>query len=112
MSEELETTGGEEISDPVLEAGALMIKYGSDAPSERALHKNFPSLTSTDVQDIIQESRFRLIGSAPKEIRGSFEAVISYHRWNHMYVTAMSARDVKAMTEAQKQIDNLIARVH
>jgi hypothetical protein len=101
----------EQIDDDVLNAGALLMRYGSTERVERAL-RDTQGMDSENAQDVVAEASLRLIASAPRELRQSFEAVVAYHRWNHLFEIAVSRNNMSEAMEAQKQLDKLIARVH
>lgn len=103
----------DEITDSVASAGAFLIKTGALDKTERLIEAQL-GLTKSDAQDAVAEAYMRLRMSAPEELRPSFTAICSYHRWNHMFEFAASKNppDFTSMSEAQKQLDKLMARVH
>lgn len=101
----------EDISDAVMTAGALIIQTGSLSKAERTLASKL-NLSTEDSQDAVAEASMRLVTSAPREIRQSFTAVCSYHRWNHIFEQAVAHNRVDDAMKAQQQIDKLLARVH
>ena len=103
----------DEITDDVASAGAYLIKTGALDKSERLLEAQ-NGMTKDEAQDAVAEAYMRLRQSAPEELRASFTTVVSYHRWNHMFEHAAGKvpPDLNGMTEAQKQLDKLMARVH
>lgn len=101
----------EQIDDDVLTAGAMLIRFGSTERAERSMRETH-KLTTEDAQDVVAEASMRLLTSAPRELRQSFEAVIAFHRWNHMFETAVARNNMGDAMEAQKQLDKLLARVH
>lgn len=100
-----------QITDEVLTAGALLMRYGSMERTERAVAETH-KMKREEAQDVVAEASMRLITSAPRELRQSFEAVIAYHRWNHMFEIAVAKSNMGDAMEAQKQIDKLMRSVH
>jgi len=101
----------DEITDSVASAGAWLIKTGALDKTERKLEIGL-GLTKSEAQDAVAEAYMRLRMSAPEELRPSFTAICSYHRWNHMFEALSSKGDVSGAMEAQRQLDKLMARVH
>jgi hypothetical protein len=94
-----------------ISAGALIIATGSIDEAERRIIKVL-GLSQERAQDVVADASLMLIANAPPEIRRSFTAVCSYHRWNHLFEKAAQAHDSKTMMEAQKNIDALMRSVH
>lgn len=107
--EENESEEGEE--DDVLTACALYIQTGSIERVLRELRKKLP-LTEAQLNDVVAEATFKVMAAAPRELRQSPEAVVSWHRWNYIYGKAMKKGNMKDAMDAQKNMDNLMARVH
>lgn len=103
--------GDDEITDEVLTAGVMLMRFGSTERAERSMAETH-KMTREEAQDVVAEASMRLITAAPRELRQSFETVVAYHRWNHMFETAVSQNKMGDAMEAQKQLDKLMARVH
>lgn len=101
----------EEPEDEVFSAGALIIRYGSIAKAEQEIATTF-KLDPVEAQDITAEAAIGLINSAPPELRKSFEAVCSFHRWNYIYEYATRTGRIRDAMDAQKQLDALLRSVH
>lgn len=97
--------------DLVLEACALLIRGGSIERAERELSE-IMTAAKDEIRDIVGEAQVRIVTSAPREIRQSFEMVVSWHRWNHMYQWSMQRGEVKNAMVAQKRMDELMMGVH
>ena len=63
-------------------------------------------------EEAVMGTMLKLIGGAPQEIRGSAETVISWWRWNEMYLKARNTNNFRNMTEAQSHMDKLIRDLH
>lgn len=103
--------GEKEEKDPTLLAAAMLIQTSNVERTEREMAKKL-GWSNKEAQELVDEAMVKVIGSAPKELRPSFDAVVSYHRWNYLYGRAMKKGNVSDATTAQKQIDNLMARIH
>lgn len=110
-TDEDEFEGDEEESSDVLTACALYIQTGSIERVLRELRKKLP-LTDAELNDVVAEATFKVMAAAPRELRQSPEAVISWHRWNYLYGKAMKGGKMKEAMDAQKNMDALMARVH
>ena len=111
MSEDEDYLLYEEQEDEIIAAGALIIRYGSIAKAEQEIASTF-KLDPSQAQDIVAEAGIGLINSAPSELRRSFEAVCSYHRWNYIYEYASRTGRLRDAMDAQKQLDALLRSVH
>lgn len=89
----------------------LVIMSGSFAAAHTHVAAAFPD-QNTD--ELVEEEWWKLVAEAPRPLRGSQSAVISYHRWNDIYMAAYKAQpmDAKSMSLAQKEIDSLLKSVH
>lgn len=92
-------------------AASLLIEKGNVDGAERQLRRDH-EMTVSEAQEIMDEAMALVLGNAPRELRQSFEAVVSWHRWNAMYQFGAKKKDYEKMTTAQKQMDALMARVH
>lgn len=101
----------EEQEDEIISAGALIIRYGSLAKAEQELAQTF-KLDPSEAQDMTAEAAIGLINSAPAELRKSFDAVCSFHRWNYIYEYATRTGRLRDAMDAQKQLDALLRSVH
>lgn len=101
----------EEQEDEIISAGALIIRHGSIAKAEQELANTF-KLDPAQAQDFTAEAAIGLINSAPLELRKSFDAVCSFHRWNYIYEYATRTGRLKDAMDAQKQLDALLRSVH
>lgn len=97
--------------NPVLVAVRVLIDMGMIESAERSLVKKL-GITASEATDLVNDAYVKIVGSAPKELRPSFESVISYHRWNRMYQQATKKKNNEMAAAAQKQIDALMTRVH
>jgi hypothetical protein len=111
MSDEDDYLLYEEQEDEILTAGALIIRYGSIAKAEQEIASTF-KIDPAQAQDVVAEAGIGLINAAPPELRRSFEAVCSFHRWNHIYEYASRTGRLKDAMDAQKQLDALLRSVH
>lgn len=92
-------------------AASLLIEKGNVDAAERQLRRDH-GMSVEEAQDLAAEALLLVIGNAPREIRQSFEAVVSWHRWNAMYQFGVKKKNMEAQITAQKQMDALLARVH
>lgn len=95
-------------------AASLMIEKGNRDGAERQMRRDH-GMSVAEAQEVMDDALALLLGNAPREIRQSFEAVVSWHRWNAMYQNAAKkgkGGNVEVMALAQKQMDALMARVH
>lgn len=99
------------VSNSVVDAGGWLIRFGSIDRAEAKIIKKY-KITFEEAQDVVAEAAISLVASAPKEIRSSFNMVIAYHRWNHMYEKAVASNNMSEAIEAQKQLDKLLMKVH
>lgn len=106
-----DSSPAEEEKDLTRIAAAVMIETGNVDATERQLRKAH-DLTAEEAQDVSAEALMLVIGNAPREIRQSFEATVSWHRWNAMYQMASKKKQPENMMAAQRAMDALIARVH
>lgn len=97
--------------DPVSMAAAILIQTGSVERTERTLRQQTTD-TNEEISYFVEEALLRVISGAPTELRPSFEAVCSYHRWTHMYGVLMKQGRIKDAMDAQKQLDALLKGVH
>lgn len=86
----------------------LIVKHGRVESVETQFAIKSP-IPQVEVEELVEEATFKLVSSAPAEIRASMTTVISYHRWNTIYQNASSASDRIA---AQKQLDRLMGSIH
>lgn len=100
-----------EPNDDAIMAGALLIRFGAIDKAEHAIIRS-NNLSIEEAQDIVAEAAMRLTTSAPRELRQSFEAILSYHRWNSIFEMAVAKRDTQVAMDAQKQLDKLMRSVH
>jgi len=97
--------------DPVSTAAALLIQSGSIERTERVLRQQTIA-SEEQIRDLVDEAVLKVISGAPAELRPSFEAVCSYHRWTHMYGVLMKQGRIRDAMDAQKQLDALMKGVH
>lgn len=109
--DEDEKDDGVEEDDLTLIAAATIIEKGNVDAAERQLRKDH-ELSVSESQDLCAEGLLKIMGSAPREIRQSFEATVAWHRWNAMYQQGVKKKNNEIMVTAQKQMDALMARVH
>lgn len=101
----------EENEDEVVSAGAFIIRTGSITRAEEMLRKSH-KLDPEQAQDAVADAALTLINTAPSELRRSFDAVCSYHRWNYIYELSVANHRLKDAMDAQKQLDILLRSVH
>lgn len=101
----------EEHDDEIVSAGAFIIRTGSIERAEEMLRKS-QGLDPEQAQDAVAEAALMLINTAPAELRKSFDAVCSYHRWNYIYEISVTNHRMKDAMDAQKQLDILLRSVH
>ena len=53
-----------------------------------------------------------MIAGAPMELRGSFEMVASWWRWDEIYAMAKQKNNIQQMNFAQQNKDNLLKDLH
>lgn len=106
-----DSTEEEQEDDLNLIAAATIIEKGNVDAAERQLRRDH-ELSIEDAQDACAEGLLKIMGSAPREIRQSFEATVAWHRWNAMYQQGSKKKNNEIMVTAQKQMDALLARVH
>lgn len=95
----------------VLEAASILIEKGNVDACERRLRSKY-NIDADQAQEMAAEAMIVLLSGAPREIRQSFETVISWHRWNAMYQRAAKNFDTDTQVVAQKQLDALMTRIH
>lgn len=94
----------------LVDVKAKLLDTGSISATERGLRGY--TCPPEQIQDLVADAAMELIADAPREIRGSFQTICSWHRYNAMYQKAVKDGATGTMMHAQSALDAILKAVH